>query len=236
MAYKRVEVAGVGRVLLAKRRGAKNLRLSINAKGEVRVGMPLWAPYSAGIKFATSRADWIAKQAIKQSQPLIQNGARVGKSHRLYFKSSTAASASFRLKPNEVVVSSAWEWTDKRAQAKAKQAAEAALKQEALGLLPQRLAVLAAKHGFAYREVKVRKLTSRWGSCSPSGVITLSYYLMQLPWGLIDYVLLHELLHTKHMNHGKSFWTEFEKLTPAARQLRREVNQHKPRIEAPGLV
>src|SRR5213075_157516 len=78
-------------------------------------------------------------------------------------------------------------------QAKAQKAAERALKVEAENLLPQRLKILAERHNFSYKDVKIRKLTSRWGSCSNAKNIRLSYYLIQLPWPMIDYVLLHEL-------------------------------------------
>jgi len=230
MAIKRVEIDGIGSLALVKKRGMRNLRLSVTPKGEARVSLPIWAPYQAGIKFAQERADWIGEQMSKRrSSPLVE-GAHIGKSRRLVFKPTTSRTASSRVKSNEIVVSTPWAPGDPRSQQKAREACEKALRAEAQQLLPQRLAQLAAKHNYSYETVRIRKLTSRWGSCSSHGVITLSYFLMQLPWELIDYVLLHELLHTKHMHHGPDFWTDFESIMPGAKKIRKQVNAHQPRI------
>jgi hypothetical protein len=54
---------------------------------------------------------------------------------------------------------------------------------------------------------------------------------MQLPWHLIDYVLLHELVHTKHLHHGKDFWDEFKIALPEARKLQKEMHGYKPQVK-----
>ena len=236
MAIKRVDQGEAGSLLLVKKRGMRNLRLSITPKGEVRVSLPAWAPYQTGIKFARDRADWINEQLQKRQASPLTEGAHIGKSKRLYFKMSASGSLTSRLKPNEIIVSSPWPVNDPRTQLKARQACERALKAEAEQLLPQRLAYLAAKHGYSYKNVRIRKLSSRWGSCSSHGVITLSFFLMQLPWDLVDYVLIHELLHTKHMHHGPAFWADFEAILPGAKKVRKQVNSHRPAIEAQTLA
>lgn len=76
---------------------------------------------------------------------------------------------------------------------------------EAEEFLPRRVAALAAEHGMAYDRVALRDMTSRWGSCSIDGRICLNIRLMALPDRLIDFVILHELAHTVHMNHGPAF-------------------------------
>ena len=108
------------------------------------------------------------------------------------------------------------------------------MKQEALKLLPERLASLASKHSFRYKSVRIKKLVSRWGSCSNDRVITLNYFLMQLPWHLIDYVLIHELVHTKHLNHSLDFWLEFDKVYPEAKITRRQLKEYRPIINSVG--
>lgn len=72
-------------------------------------------------------------------------------------------------------------------------------------LLP-RLAELAEQHDFHYAKAAVHKTRSRWGSCSGRGNINLSVYLTLLPPHLRDYVMLHELCHTREMNHSPRFW------------------------------
>lgn len=99
-----------------------------------------------------------------------------------------------------------------------------AMRRRAKEVLPLRLEMLARANGLTYSEVKVNSSTGRWGSCSGRGSINLSLYLMLLPLHLIDYVLLHELAHTREMNHGPRFWALLDRLTGGrARALRDEL-------------
>lgn len=79
------------------------------------------------------------------------------------------------------------------------------LKQEAQNFLPKKLHELAEKYGFTFQSVKINSARKRWGSCSARRNINLSLFLMLLPDDLIDFVLVHELCHTREMNHGKNF-------------------------------
>ncbi len=89
--------------------------------------------------------------------------------------------------------------------------------------LLSRLAALAARYGFTYRRAVVRGQQSRWGSCSARGTISLNRRLVRLPVDLLDYVLLHELLHTRLPHHGLSFWAALEGLAANARGLRKRL-------------
>ena len=101
-----------------------------------------------------------------------------------------------------------------------------ALKKSAQTYLPPLLNELADHYGFKYKKVKITGSKSRWGSCSSTGSINLSCYLMLLPPHLMDYVLLHELTHTKEMNHGPKFWEILNDLTEGkAKTLRAELKQ-----------
>ena len=232
MAQKTVVIEPIGEVLLSKRRGSSNIRLSVNGRGKIRVSMPYWAPYGSGIAFAKSRVEWIETQLQKHRQATLENGARIGKAHRLYInRAPELKRVQTRVSATEIFVKVPDSASPAEVQAAATKAAEEALRTEAEQLLPQRLETLAQKHGFKYKGVKVRKLSSRWGSCSSEGLISLSFYLMQLPWDLIDYVLVHELLHTRHMHHGPKFWAAYEQILPGAKKLRKQINQHKPQIE-----
>lgn len=87
------------------------------------------------------------------------------------------------------------------------------LRKHAKSILPERLRTLAALHGFNYSGVRINSARTRWGSCSSKRNINLSLFLMILPSELSDYVLLHELCHTKEMNHGTRFWALMDKVT-----------------------
>jgi predicted metal-dependent hydrolase len=81
-------------------------------------------------------------------------------------------------------------------------ALEATWRVEAMKYLPARLRELSMEHGFQYNRVFIRNNRSRWGSCSAGNNINLNLHLMRLPDELIDYVLMHELVHTRHNFFG----------------------------------
>lgn len=231
MSSKQVTIEGIGSVTLYKRRGNRSLRLSIGASGEVRVSLPAWLPYKAGEQFARSKASWIEVHQARFAPGKLAHGQRVGKAHRLVFEPKVAAlKVSTRVRDGEVRITHPHTYSDQHAtvQQAAQKACIKALRSEAERLLPQRLRTLAEQTGFVYKDVGVKQLKSRWGSCSSSKEITLNLFLMQLPWQLIDYVLLHELTHTKVMRHGAPFWQELERHAPNAKQLRREISKHQP--------
>ena len=79
------------------------------------------------------------------------------------------------------------------------------LRMEAERVLPQKMDYWSKQCGFDYRSLKVDSAKSRWGCCSSHKDIKLSYYLLLLPERLVDYVIVHELCHTREMNHGPRF-------------------------------
>lgn len=101
---------------------------------------------------------------------------------------------------------------------------EAACRSEAKRVLPQRVKELAYLHGFTVGDVKINKSRSRWGSCSIQKNINLSYFCMMLPVELIDLIILHELCHTREMNHGERFWDLLDKVTAGkSKELTRQL-------------
>jgi predicted metal-dependent hydrolase len=237
MPAKTVEISEIGTVKLFKRKGAKNIRLSFSRSGEVRVTIPAWAPYAAGTEFARVKTPWIIKH--RPPANLLQDNQRIGKAHQLKFVSATSSRISTRIRQSEIFIGvpAGIAVSSDEVQQAAKNAAVKALKNEAEQLLPQRLAILAKNHGFEYKSVRIKQMKGRWGSCSQHRDITLNCYLMQLPWDLIDYVLLHELLHTKIMAHGPKFWAEMESLLPNIKIIRQQMRIKQPilsSINSPG--
>lgn len=89
-----------------------------------------------------------------------------------------------------------------------------ALREVAKEVLPKRLRELAAKYSFEYNSVRIKHNSSNWGSCSRKGNINLNLNLVRLPDELRDYVILHELCHLRHPNHGPQFHALLESLCP----------------------
>ncbi len=97
------------------------------------------------------------------------------------------------------------------------------VKQQAEGYLPDRLAELADQYGFHYSGCTVRHARGRWGSCSRQGKINLNAALILLAPELLDYVLLHELCHTRQFNHSPLFWAEMLAVCPSYISNRRAL-------------
>lgn len=93
--------------------------------------------------------------------------------------------------------------------------------------LPERLAQLAVQHQLNYRSCTIRHAKTRWGSCSSQASINLNAALMFLPVELVDYVLLHELCHTRQMNHSLKFWQEVQRVDPGFKLHRQQLKQFK---------
>ena len=101
------------------------------------------------------------------------------------------------------------------------------LRKEAKRILPHQTQILADNYGFSFTDVKIQSSKTRWGSCNREKNINLSFYLMLLPQHLVDYVILHELCHTKEMNHSIRFWEWMDQVTDGeAKKLRSELKNY----------
>ena len=108
---------------------------------------------------------------------------------------------------------------------------EESLRRNAKSILPPRLEHLSAQCGLSYASVKINSSQGRWGVARREKNINLSYYLVLLPSHLIDYVLLHELCHTREMNHGERFWDLLNRFTDGkALALRKELKKYRTEI------
>ena len=100
-------------------------------------------------------------------------------------------------------------------------------KRRAAEILPLRLRELATQHGLSVSRVSVRDQRWRWGSCSPSGRICLNWRLVRMPDWIRDYVIIHELMHLKRMDHSKAFWKLVAAACPDYMAARRELRNLK---------
>jgi len=98
---------------------------------------------------------------------------------------------------------------------------------EARRVLVSRLEQLSAQHGFRYNKVSIRNQKTRWGSCSAKNDISLNMKLLKLPQELVDYVILHELVHTRIKNHTKAFWRALDRIVGNAKALDSRLNQYR---------
>jgi len=99
-------------------------------------------------------------------------------------------------------------------------------RKKARKVLTERVESIAREHGYRYNRLSIRNQKTRWGSCSNRNNISLNMNLTLLPDELRDYIILHELVHTKVKNHSHEFWSAIKKIEPRAGELARQVRQY----------
>ena len=97
--------------------------------------------------------------------------------------------------------------------------------------LPARLSTVALRLGARPSAVTVRNQRSRWGSCAPTGRISLNWRLIQMPAEAADYILVHELTHLSVPDHSRRFWRAVERACPGYRDARAWIRTHQRAIE-----
>jgi|TARA_B110000914_G_scaffold221962_1_gene234630 predicted metal-dependent hydrolase len=86
-----------------------------------------------------------------------------------------------------------------------------------------RVKYLAREFGFKHNKISTRRMKSRWGSCSYNNSIRINICVSHLPQKLQDYIILHELMHTKIKNHSRHFWSELNNIIDELHEIRKEL-------------
>jgi predicted metal-dependent hydrolase len=105
------------------------------------------------------------------------------------------------------------------------------LRRRAIRELPVQLHGLAGCHGLVVSRVSIRNQRSRWGSCSPSGHISLNWRLILMPDTVREYVLIHELMHLRRPDHSPHFWRLVAQACPDYERSRRWLRENGPSIQ-----
>lgn len=179
---------------------ARHLRVTVHPDGRVVVTKPRRMPAFLAHAFAEGKRAWIEEMRERMR-------AARERSERKYGAPIALPRLRRGTKAYRAVV----------AEARAKVAA--------------RLPALAAQGGFQYGTVSIRNQKTRWGSCAHArgGApcnLSFNYRLVHLTPAQLDYLLVHELAHTRHHNHGDAFWTEVGKWIPAHEERRRELRRY----------
>lgn len=223
MAIKHYEIDGIGKIRVQKRRGSKSMRLRISNDGVVTVGVPFWMPYKTALDYAKKQKDWIIKH--RPAKKILTNNQLIGRHHTLKIKTNNTSSFRVLVGDDSIVVYVPIGYDDEshdHVQKAAVRGARKALKHQS-GVLSERLSFLADMHGYKFKSHDFKFMKSKWGSCNNEKHITLNYRLLDLPDHLVDYVLIHELVHLNHMNHGDNYWEELSSIIPNHKQLRKEM-------------
>lgn len=208
---------------------ARRYTLYLRRDGSVRLAIPRRGSLAEGLKFAQGKRAWISRQLHKiRARPVLPSTWHEGSVVLLFgdpvaLKTSRdAGGCHAELGPLRFPV--------KDPGGDLRPLAEARLFALARRELPPRVLELAERHKLAVRAVTVRNQSSRWGSCSTRGTISLNWRLIQAPVSVRDYIILHELMHLREMNHSPRYWKLVEEACPDYREAERWLKLHAARL------
>ena len=220
----------VGRVQIRKSVKANRISLCLR-DGNIVLVVPDKMPVKAGISFLQSKYNWILVRLKKNETTIFdENTDFRTTTFRVEIKRKPLSAFQFQLSAGvlSIFCPQDKDILAEESQAIIRQGIERVLKMEAKKYLPQLVDFLAKEYRFSYSNVSIRSSKTRWGSCSRTGNISLSYFLLTLPDELLNYVLLHELCHTQEMNHGSQFWKLMDAVTNNnAKKLRKQLKEYK---------
>lgn len=228
-------VEGIGPVTLRRSRHARRFAIRVTMLDGVQVTVPWSASYASALETVQRHRDWVLREMRKRKEReerqlgTFAEGGLVTRSHRLLAEPADVDKATLYVRSGVIAVK--YPRTLPLDSPSVRRAIHAgmlaAYRIEAHQYLPGRVRELAARHGFLYRRLFIKNLRSRWGSCSAANNINLALQLMRLPDELVDYLILHELVHTKVKNHGPGFWKLLDEVSGDAKGLDRKLRKER---------
>lgn len=238
MSEKTLFIDGIGAVQMVRKARSKRLRISVKSSGEILVSIPWLLSFSRGEAFLEEKRDWV----IKTRQKLEKHGltrkvltpgflfATRNYKYHLLPVASSRIQVKFREKEQTVVITypETASLQDPEILGKINAMSEGVLRYEAKRYLPGRTRELANQLGYSFKALTIKNNKTNWGSCSNLGNINLNLHLMRLPDRLIDYILVHELVHTVIPNHGPSFKARLKGHFPDGDELDKAIKKFRP--------
>lgn len=204
---------------------ARTYRLTLRRDGQVVVTVPRRGSESEARNFAAQHGDWIERARARQSRrPRAAAEWIVGTSVLWRGAMTEIRVADAALHPRVCLAADVFPVSTLAGDLRG--ALERQFERRARIELPARTWELAAETGTDIRQVTIRNQRSRWGSCSASGTISLNWRLVQAPEFVRDYIIYHELMHRREMNHSNRFWRQVAEVCPGWRDAERWLKQN----------
>jgi len=194
------------RIVFVRHRRARRYILRVLTDGTVRVTLPRWGIKRDAQAFVDASREWIEQRRASLSRLARpaqhwQDGTSILIDGAASIIRVELATSGYRVFINGSIVA------EKLLHLReVRPSVEVMLRARAARELPPALLALARAHGITVPRVSVRNQRSRWGACSPAGMITLNWRLIQVPPFVREYVLVHELMHRRELNHSRRFW------------------------------
>ena len=226
MTAKVVQFKQIGSVNFIKNRRSKNIKIRVKPDQSVHVSFPFYVSSSEVSQFVMKSINWITEQQQKfeTKKRKIVAGQFQTKLHSVVILEGTENKTKVNF--NEIEIRLA-DFDSDSSRNYLENVMIGIYRYEAKKLLAPKINELAQKHGFQINKITIRNNKRNWGSCSSKNNISLNLQMMKLPDELIEYILLHELVHTRIKNHGPQFWTKLDELTNfRARELSKKVRTY----------
>ncbi len=238
MKSKTYNIPSIGDVLVCKHYSTRRLSIKLRAGERPKVVIPQLMNYDMGFRFALEKQQWIREhitlleQKHEKKSNINETDEIVTRFHKVKIARHTGHNIMSRKVENNITLffPEAADLDSIKYQEIIKAFTTEVLRKEAKNYLPGRIQKLAEKNGFCYSKVFVKNLKSRWGSCSAQNNINLNLHLMRLPEHLSDFIILHELCHTLHKNHGSAFHALLEKLCGNEKILNKELKIYRTQL------
>jgi len=230
-----IYIDGVGKVLFNRSKRTRHIIIAIKPFAFARVTIPAGVDDEIAFRFVREKKQWINKHLARMKEleamqtKFDENSSYSTRHHKLHLRKTQRRDISVRLSKGKINVAypNLINPNSKVLQEEIRKGIERALRLEAKHYLPDKVNELAEKFGFKFNKLTIKNIKSRWGSCSRKNNINLSIHLMRLPDHLIDYVILHELVHTVHHNHSAKFWKMLNDITGESKVLEKEFKQYR---------
>ncbi|HSH51172.1 MAG TPA: SprT family zinc-dependent metalloprotease [Bacteroidales bacterium] len=234
MAEKIIYIEGIGNVKFRKNKRSKNINISMRPGSGIMVTFPFFVSYNSAKKIAEQKKEWIITQQPKidaienKSTIFTEKTTFKTRSRKLKIKNHNANSVTTTITNHTIEINypANENIQSKQIQQAIKNSIIEALRFEAKEYLPPRVKFLAKKYNFNYRNIYIKNNKTLWGSCSGVNNINLNLHLIRLPDYLIDYIIIHELCHTREKNHGKKFWDLMDSILGNAKLYSKELNNY----------
>lgn len=218
------------KVIYSRRR---SIGISVLPDSSVIVRVPLRTPDKTINRIVTGKADWIIKhrenyrilEVKKIKRPYSDGASHLFRGRELLLKIAKSNKSSIKFDGSTIELG-LLKSSDPDA---VKSLLYKGYKNEALILFPEMFTTLLQKHGgqkFSPAGLIIRTMKRRWGSCSSKGIITLSTELIKLPDIFIEYVIIHEMCHLRHHNHGPKFYELLSEVFPDWKPVRKELKKY----------
>jgi len=216
------------RIIFSRRR---SIGIVIRPDKEVVVRAPYGASTKVIEKFVSEKEEWIKKHITKYSDTIQLNSSKkyVDGEKYLFLGRELTLRIRNSLFPSIKQIDNILEAETDGKDGRIKMLIDRWYKTEAEEIFSEKLNEILIKHkeqDFSPSQLVVRTLKSRWGSCTSKGKITISSDLVKLDEKFIEYVIIHELCHLKHHNHGKDYYRLLEMLIPDYNAIRKELRKY----------